>query len=280
MSRWLCIVLCCCLNSQVWGQSRVVSINMCADELLLRLALPETIISLSYLSSDPQYSRWVEQANAYPKNFARAEEIVSMQPDLVLAGQYSDPMVLRLLNQQGIRVVQLERPSQLSGLFDNVLSVGAILGQQTKAEALVEQWRKDIEGFRVQGDEGKRPSLVLIGPNGFTEGRGSLRDQVLQLAGIDNVAAELGIKGNGELTLEQILAQQPDLIAVEDASQNHHSLAQRILQHPVIDQLTATRVTLPANLWTCPGPSYVEALTMLNKAKQQWQLTQERKSES
>jgi iron complex transport system substrate-binding protein len=259
------------LSVQASAQLRIASINMCADELLLLLAPPEAIVSLSYLSQDPQYSRWVQSAKAYPVNYAGAEEILALQPDLVLAGQYSDPMVIRLLRQQGITVYQMTRPTQLSAMFDEAQHIGRLLGREAQAERLVLGWRQAIDRLTVTQQVADRPSMALIGPNGFTEGRGSLRDQMLQLAGIVNLATALGIDGNGELSLEQLVANGPDMIAIEDGTDNQHSLAQRLLKHPAIEQLAATRVRLPANLWTCPGPSYVDALATLIEARKTWQ---------
>lgn len=267
-------VLLLLLSVQASAQLRIASINMCADELLLLLAPPEAIVSLSYLSQDPQYSRWVEAAKAYPLNYAGAEEILALQPDIVLAGQYSDPMVLRLLRQQGMTVYQLTRPAKLSAMFDEAQHIGRLLGREAQAEQLVMGWQQAIDRLTVKQQMGAMPSMALIGPNGFTEGKGSLRDQMLQLAGIVNLATALGIEGNGELSLEQLVANSPDMIAIEDGTDNQHSLAQRLLNHPAIEKLAATRVRLPANLWTCPGPSYVDALATLTKARNTWRQSQ------
>ena len=262
------------------AQQRVVSINMCADQLLLLLSPPENIVSVSYLSADPQYSDWTEEAVKYPLNYAKAEEIVTMRPDLVLAGQYSDPMVIRLLVQQNIPVYQLTRPQKLEHLFDETLAVGEKLNQSVRAAVLVSEWRQNIDLLQARGSTGKKPRMAIIGPNGFTQGAGSLRDQMLQKAGIINVAAQLDMTGNSEFTLEQIITQQPDLIALEDSTENHNSLAQRLLDHPAIKNLTSSRVSLPANLWSCSGPSYVKALQALIDAKLAWQSKQGKYSES
>lgn len=275
MLRMLLAALVCVFSQYANAQQRVASINMCADQLLLLLAPAENILSISYLSADPQYSVWTQTARKFPHNHAKAEELVSLQPDLVLAGQYSDPMVIRLLQQQGIAVYQMTRPQQLSQLFDEALAVGELLGVQQRAKQLVEEWQNDIQHLLTLAKTGVQPRMAIIGPNGFTEGSGSLRDQMLQKAGIINVASEMGMVGNSEFTLEQIVAQQPDLIAIEDATVNNHSLAQRLLDHPAIHHLSAKEVRLPANLWSCPGPSYVAALRALIQAKLWWQRTED-----
>jgi len=248
---------------------RVVSINLCADELLLLLADPSQIVSLSYLSQDEQYSSWSSDAAQYPVNYAGAEEIIALQPDLVLAGQFSDPMVLRLFRQQGIKVVPIKRAQSLAELFDATLQVGNLLGHSALAVEMVAKWKAEIELLTVQNEE-SMPSMAMIGPNGYTEGRGTLRDQLLMKAGLRNVASDMNMVGNAEFSIEQLLVAQPDLLAIEDSTRNRHSLAQRLLQHPALQGLSSQRVTVPASLWSCPGPSYVVALQRLVAAKKQW----------
>ena len=61
---------------------------------------------------------------------------------------------------------------------------------------------------------------------------------------------------------------QPDYIIIEDASPNHNSLSQRLLQHPVLQQglHQAKHIFVHPNLWTCGGPSIIDALEILVEA--------------
>jgi iron complex transport system substrate-binding protein len=69
--------------------ARVVSINMCTDELLLRLADRDRIASVTWLSRDGRNANMAEVAATIPANHGLAEEVVSYHPDLVLAGVYT-----------------------------------------------------------------------------------------------------------------------------------------------------------------------------------------------
>lgn len=250
---------------------RVVSVNLCSDELLLLLADKEQIASLSYLSRDAQYSNWANAAEHFPVNYSGAEEVIALKPDLVLAGQYSNPMLIRLLQQQGINVQIVPRASTMEDLFVATKQVGAALGQIERTEQMVLKWQTEIDGIIEQHNaDVRQPSMAILGPNGFTEGKGSLRDQMLQQVGIKNIASDLGMVGNAEFTLEQIILANPDMIAIEDTTENRHSLAQRFLEHDALTQLSSEVVALPARLWSCPGPSYVTALRGLHEAKLNW----------
>ena len=76
---------------------RVVSMNLCTDQMVLLLADPDQITSLSRLARDPRSSSLAQEASAHPQNAGGAEEIYLSAPDLVLAGQYSDKATLAML---------------------------------------------------------------------------------------------------------------------------------------------------------------------------------------
>lgn len=54
---------------------RVVSINVCTDQLAMLLAREGQLQSVSYLSRDPQLSVMADKAERLPINHAQAEEV-------------------------------------------------------------------------------------------------------------------------------------------------------------------------------------------------------------
>ena len=83
---------------------RVVSINLCADELLLALADPGQIASLSVYATDPDLSTVVAEAAAFPHHAASAESVVALAPDLVLAGRFTKRDTRDMLTRLGYRL--------------------------------------------------------------------------------------------------------------------------------------------------------------------------------
>jgi len=59
-------------------------------------------------AADPELSWLADEVGDIPLNHSLAEEIVPLQPDLVLAGQFSDVQVISLLRRLGIRVEVME----------------------------------------------------------------------------------------------------------------------------------------------------------------------------
>ena len=61
---------------------RIVSLNMCTDELVLRLANPEAIASVTWLSQDPRNANMAEAARRIPANHGLVEQVLAFRPDL------------------------------------------------------------------------------------------------------------------------------------------------------------------------------------------------------
>src|SRR5690606_11098092 len=68
---------------------RVVSMNVCTDQLAMLLSVPGQLISVSHLATDPRSSAMTDEAQRYELNHGLAEEISLMTPDLALAGTFT-----------------------------------------------------------------------------------------------------------------------------------------------------------------------------------------------
>src|SRR5690606_9543877 len=78
---------------------RVVSVNLCTDELAMLLAAPGQLVSVSHIAHDPLSNPMAAAARAYPANYGRAEEIWLLEPDLVLAGEFTAGPVVAMLRR-------------------------------------------------------------------------------------------------------------------------------------------------------------------------------------
>lgn len=242
------------------GPRRVVSLNLCTDELLLLLAGRERIAAVSDLAGDPLYSPARELARGLPQTHGSAEEVLRLDPDLVLASRFSPPFTLELLRDAGIPVVQIGQPNSLDESRLNLRAVAAALNLQAEGEALLARFEARLEAAAAKARTlpGKR-GLVLQA-RGYTHGAGSLIGEILALAGIDNIAAELGYTGWAQIPLETLLRQQPEVIVIESQGAEDRSLATQLLRHPALDSLQAEIVRVPERYWACGSPFLAGAL--------------------
>lgn len=243
---------------------RIVSLNMCTDELVLRLADPAAIASVTWLSQDPRNANMAEAARRYPANHGLVEELLAFRPDLVIAGSFTTRNTVALLKRVGAPVREFGVPRDLAGVTAQIAEMAALLGEPARGEALIGEIEARL-ALLAQRIGKERPKALVLRPNGFTVGRGSLVDEILTRAGFVNLAAELGIDNYGQIALETVALGEADILILNTSEGGPPSLAHEILNHPLIGRLgdRLRLVTLPSRLWTCAGPAVIDAIEML-----------------
>lgn len=244
---------------------RVVSINLCTDQLAMLLAGPGQLISVSHLASDPLSSSMVEQAAGYVQNRGGAEQVYLMHPDLVLAGTYTATATVELLTGLGVKVVQVPPADTLAQVVDQMRVVGAALGRADAAEAMVARFQSDLTALAVPGD--KAPAAMYY-PNGYTAGAGTLSDEILTLTGFHNVAGEAGLTGGGILPLERLVMAAPKMI-VTSTPYPGQSRSEEILTHPALRAVRdkAARARMSDADWVCGTPYLLNAVRGMAEAR-------------
>jgi iron complex transport system substrate-binding protein len=242
---------------------RIVSLNMCVDELVLRLAQPQNVASVTWLSRDPANSNVAEAAARIPVNHGLAEEIIPLQPDLVIAGVYTARPAVAMLKRTDVPVSEVDVPKSLQDVRRQIRDVAALIGESERGEGLV--GAMDARLAAVPSPPSQRPRAIVLNPNGATVGKGTLVDEIMTRAGLTNVAAELGVDNYGQIPLETVVANAVDVLILSASRDGPPALATEILRHPVLSALSnRTRlVVLPGRLWNCGGPAVVEAIERL-----------------
>lgn len=257
---------------------RIVSMNLCADVLLLALADRRRIASVSFLAVDPTYSPVVDEARGLPLNQGLAEEVLALEADLVLAGLYTNRSSVALLRRLGVRIVELDVPRSLDQTRAQIRMLAEALHVPDAGESLIAAMDERLAALAAAGG-GARPLGALFHPNGFTTGRGTLTHELMERAGMDNLAARDGLDGWGYLALEDLILGRPDLVILAAGGEQAPSLARMLTRHPAIRALPDLEVvTIPEAQWTCAGPWVLDAIERLVQARRSWQRMQEDRS--
>ena len=249
---------------------RIVSLNLCADELVLRLAAPGTVKSVTWLARDPGLSNVAALAEAIPVNRGLAEDVVPLAPDLVIAGAYTTRTAVSLLRRLKIPVLELDVPRTVEEALAQITTVAAALGRSENGAQLVGGIRDGLSRLDIVRSTEALPIAAIYQPNGLTIGKGSLVNDLLRRAGLRNLAIERSIDNYGALPLEWLLLAQPDLLIVNTAGDVGHAMAYEILSHPALmSRYHGDRVvSVPSAWWSCPGPRLVDTVQSLQHAAQ------------
>jgi iron complex transport system substrate-binding protein len=244
-----------------------VSLNLCTDQLLLELLPREQVLMLSQLAADPHYSSQAGRAAGIPAFDGSAETILRLGPQRVLAGRYAARPVVNTLERLGIEVKMFEMPVTIAGTREFITAVAAAIGREASGRELVDRMDARLDAVASAASGPPMPTLLYL-PNGLTTGANTLKHELLQLAGLRNLAAGAGIVGYGTLSLERIVRSRPRLLLFDSVERGGRSLAQRLQRHPALAGASAQRATIPTATWICPGPQIAAAAEALLAVRQ------------
>lgn len=245
---------------------RVVSMNVCTDQLAMLIAAPGQLYSVSYLASDPGASAMAEQAAGYRVNHGLAEEIFLTRPDLILAGSYTTRATVSMLRRLRFPVEEFAPETSFDDVRANIRRMGAVLGHKQRADALVAELDEGLR--RLERDVQPGKIVGTYGSNSYTAGEGSLTAAVIEAAGLENLGTRLGIVGSGRLPLEQLVLSNVDIVTAGTRDYAAPALAQQNFVHPAYRLLMAQRQTaiIPEPYWICGGPFTLIAADILQHA--------------
>ncbi len=246
---------------------RVVSINLCSDQLLLLLGDPAQIASVSHLARDPNASWVADRAEGFPLNRASLEEIIGLRPDLILSGAYTNALLRRALKALGYRVESIPLAKNIADIRRNIRRVASLLGREARGEEML--YSLDTRLARLREHRfARHPRALFYQPNGYTAGMNTLQDEALRLAGWENLPATLGIQGYAPIDMETLLLAKPEQFFTSPYAPGTQSLAQRRLRHPALRAATGGKPmrVMPYRYWLCGGPMIIEAIEQLQRA--------------
>lgn len=244
---------------------RVVSINLCTDQLAMLLADEGQLVSVSHMALDPLSSAMVEEAQGYTVNRGGAEQVYLMHPDLVLAGTYTSPATVGLLRSLGVRVVQVAPVDSLADVGEQMRLVAAELGHAERGEAMATAFEAEHSAITAQGEP---VPAAMYYPNGYTAGAGTLSDEILTRTGFRNIGAEAGLTGGGTLPLERLVMAEPRVI-VTSTPYPGASRSEEILVHPALAALRegATSAQVRDADWVCGTPHLMNAVRTMAQTR-------------
>ena len=242
---------------------RIVTLNACADQIVVDLVPRERIRAVSHLAADPLTSAVADKARGIPWTRGNAEEVLAFDPDLVIAGEYTTPATVALLEQLGLKVLKVPGASDFDGARAVTRLIADAVGEREKAERWLADFDRRIAA--ASSTAAWRPKAVVYQVNNLASGPGSIADTVLRAAGFRNLTAELNLGPGGQLPLEALVADPPDLIILSGPIDEYRTVVADNLRHPALAALTRMHMTttLPWRLWLCATPHLAEAVERL-----------------
>lgn len=274
MRRWLAALallptaLCAAGPGAARPLPRVASFGLCADQMLLMLAAPAQIASVSAQATGP-LSFYAQRARAFPANRGSAEEVIASHAQVLLVSDAVDQRSAHALAQFGVRIVNVPLANDWTEIEAMTRTVARAIGRDSQGEAAIARMRARLAHVKPAGPRSTWPTAIYYRPDGGGAGTGSFVDTALAAAGFRNLQAEWGPPLWGGVPVEKVVLTPPDLFAVSyfDTSRNGSSVLRR---NPVLWGKARNRpvVNIHGKYWNCGSPLLVEAVEQLAAERQ------------
>ena len=242
---------------------RIVSLNMCADQLLVALADRGQIAALTEWARDPQLSSVAAKSRGIPFTHRTAEEVIALRPDLVIGAPFRTKAVLAPLKARGVTMVELPSGEGVGGIEQSITTIAQAVGHPERGRAMIAGMRRDLA--RIGRPPGRRRVAAYYQRNGYLTGTGTLVDDMLQRVGLVNLAGKLGRPALSTLSLEEMALARPDFLVMDSGVRVVADRGTAALHHPVLDAavVPAHRLYIPQSLTVCGSPAFPRAVAML-----------------
>ena len=248
---------------------RVISLNPCLDAILLDVADPGQIAALSRYSRQPSQSAVYERARRFPFTYGSAEEIVALQPDLVLQSGMGGSQLAHVLPRLHIAQANFTVPYSIDGSMAQVSRIAALVGHADRGAALNLRIRAALAAAAPKQGE-RRFNALIYEYHGVASGPRTLMSELMKDAGFDNAAPDYGFKHTGDVPLERLIAHPPQVLLAGRLAPGEPTWADRVLSHPALKALQPhmLRESFPETLMFCGGPVMISAAAALAQARQ------------
>jgi iron complex transport system substrate-binding protein len=236
---------------------RAASLNLCTDELLLMLAAPGQILSVTHLAQRPAETPLWRWGRRYKRNDGTLISVAPLRPDLVLSMGGGARDRLRIAHRLGIRTIDLPFPQSLTDIEHSIATVADALGRPEAGQ----QWLMRIEKLKRTASR-RAPDTIWLGGGGRSVPTSGLAAQWMALAGFRQRPLP-----SERVSLEQLLVKPPSILLRSDYRSGQYSGEQRWLSHPLAGGTGRSRtVVTDGRRWTCMGPLMIEEVERLRAA--------------
>lgn len=233
---------------------RIVSINLCADQLVLALADRGQIAGLTKNATDVEMSGEAAKAAGIPLLSNSAEQILAIEPDLIIGMPASRSAALRALPRQDYPLLDLATANTLDEIYTSIRETAAAVGHPERGSALIARMQGELAGLPKPG---KGRVAAYYQRRGYMTGTGTLIDELMGRVGLVNLAGKLGKPPLSQLSLEEMVAAEPDFLIVESATDVVTDQGSEMLHHPAIKDIP--RISIPQAWTVCGSPAYTQA---------------------
>jgi iron complex transport system substrate-binding protein len=190
-------------NTLTSGNERIVSIDYCADQMVLGLVERDRIVAVSNdVEADPLFAGRL--AGDLPRVRPDAETIIALRPSLVVRSYAGGPRLEATLRRAGVRVFTLPYAGGMEAVRAGVIMSGRVLGAEAAAAQRLARLDSVLAASKPAGVR-----ALYTTPGSYTAGPDTLVGDVIERAGFTNAEQRLGWR---RLDIEGLVLSPPQIV--------------------------------------------------------------------
>ncbi|MBC7087568.1 MAG: cobalamin-binding protein [Tissierellales bacterium] len=244
---------------------KIVSLAPSHTEILFAIGAGEKVVGVTTADDYPEDVIGIEKVGGFEG--WNLELIMSLEPDLVLNYGPRNEEDNKRLEESGITVASF-MPETIDEVFDTIEKIGVLTGNNEKAVELVSdmKFKKDEIVLKVKDLGTKKVFYEVYNDPLMTAGPGSFIDELINLAGGENVAKDAD-NPYPQFDIEKLIESDPEVYLIPNDSTTTLDM---LKQRPGFENIQAIKNSqiyfLDANLVSRPGPRIIEGLYEIAKA--------------
>lgn len=229
---------------------RIVTLSNSTDGMILGMLPTENLVAISALLDDPVSSNIVKKAQKIPAKIKSpsAEQIMSLQPDLVIVPDWGKAEIVDSLRDLGLKVVVCKGPRSVAEVRETITLLAQAIGEENKGRELIGKMDDKLQEIKHKVDAipvEKRKKVVLVSLMASYGGIGCSFDDMCHYAGVTNGVAAVGIKNGQSLGKERLVEINPDVLIMpvynDHGTFDVESFRKEFLEDPSLQTLTAIK---------------------------------------
>ena len=226
---------------------RILTVSLGHDEVTYALVPSERVVATSIAAKMVQHSNVAHLAQAVGAIALDPEQVISYNPDLVVASPYTKADFIDAVRNVGIPVVQAKLHNDPDGRIQDILLLGYVYGEVDRAMEFANEVRgrygalKKITSGKPMSDRLRVLSLTSYSDKIYTAGNGSTEGSIIESADGINAAALAGLGGNATTSLEGVIAMAPEVIVIPQPPDSGEPFRKQLLANPVLAEIPAIK---------------------------------------
>lgn len=239
--------------------ARVVSLDYCADQFVLKLLPRNRILAVSPDAAE-RFSYMRDAAVGVRRIRPLAEDVLAIKPDLVVRSYGGGPHAKTIFDRAGIPVLQVPYAGNFDDIRQAIVTIAERLQVPDLGAAMVQEMNDRLAAIPQSR---AKTNVLYMTSGGATSGPGTLVHEMLLAAGLNNYEQRPGWHS---IPLERLAYERPDAVAAAYFDENVDKAALwSSMRHPLAQrQLQELPTVVLEGAWTsCGGWFLVDAVEAL-----------------